>query len=33
MQLSGKYLKDAGELFSTIESHIPEALWFELSEG
>ena len=33
MQLSGKHLKGAGELFSTIESHIPEALWFELSEA
>jgi len=33
MQLSGKYLKDAGELFSTIEAHVPKALWFELSES
>lgn len=33
MELSGKYLKDAGELFATIEAHVPKALWFELSEG
>jgi hypothetical protein len=32
MELSGKYLRGADDLFATVESHIPKALWFELPE-
>jgi hypothetical protein len=32
LELSSKYLRGADELFASIESHIPKALWFELPE-
>ena len=32
MELSSKYLRDADDLFATIESHISKEVWFELPE-
>jgi len=32
LELSRKYLRGADDLFATLESHIPKALWFELPE-
>jgi hypothetical protein len=33
LELSGKYLRDASDLFATTEAHIHKGLWFELSEN